>query len=98
MKKYFLLVFIVFVVTVVIGCSRQKQTILREDAEKIASETLHKYCHRKGLSASQFPPPEVSSEPGVPWVFDYTSDGVPRRLLRITIDEYGAVELSHMTE
>lgn len=65
MKRYFLLILIASAAIAVVGCSQQKQDTPKAEAEKIATEALQEYCRKEGLSFSQFPPPEVLSEPGL---------------------------------
>ncbi len=97
MRKWLLLILIGIFVFAISSCST-KVSVPKAEAEKIATTQLQEYCQRKGISPSLFPPPEVSSETGLPWVFDYTSNGLPRHLVRITIDEYGKIETSMMID
>jgi len=66
----------------------------RAEAEAIDAKKLQDYCEREGMSAAQFPPPEVHSTKEVPWIFDHTSTTSPRHFVRVHIDECGAVEVS----
>src|SRR5947208_5208945 len=55
----------------------------QSEAEAIATKKLQEYCEREGMSAFQFPPPEVRSTKEVPWIFDYTSTTSPRHFVRV---------------
>lgn len=68
------------------------------EARRLAVQRLHDYAQAERLDPAAFGKPEISSEPGHPWVFDYTSDTSPGHLVRIYVDSRQGVEIHRMVE
>jgi hypothetical protein len=77
------------------GC---RPAVTEAEAAKLAAQRVDDYAEGEGLDPSAFGKPIISSEPGHPWVFDYTSDTMPSHLLRIYVNSRDDVEIHRMIE
>jgi hypothetical protein len=73
-------------------------SLTETEARRLAEQRLDVYAQAERLDPAAFGNPEISSEPGHPWVFDYTSDTSPRHLVRIYVDSWADVEIHRMIE
>jgi len=68
------------------------------EARTLAAQRVDDYAEAESLDPAAFGKPTISSEPGPPWVFDYSSDTMPRHLVRIYVNSRGDVEIHRMLE
>ncbi len=78
------------------GCFSPALT--RVEATSLAEQQLGDYVEAESLDRATFGKPAISTAPGHPWVFDYTSDTLPRHLLRIYVNSREDVEIHRMIE
>jgi outer membrane protein assembly factor BamE (lipoprotein component of BamABCDE complex) len=72
--------------------------LTEHEAKTLADKRVAEYAEGENLDRASFGSPEISSEPGHPWVFDYTSNTAPRHLLRIYVNSREEVEIHRMVE
>ena len=77
------------------GCTR---VVTEAEARELAEAKLQEYARPEKIDRSSFGVPEVSSSTGHPWVFDYTSETVPRHLVRILVDSRDRIETHRMID
>ena len=73
-------------------------SLTETEARRLAEQRLGDYAQAERLDLAAFGKPEISSEPGRPWVFDYATDKSPRHLVRIYVDSRQDVEIHRMIE
>lgn len=83
------------IISLVAGCS---SPLGEHEAKRLAQRSIEEYAKAEMLASSAFGAPNISSEPGHEWVFDYSSNTSPRHLVRIYVDASGKVEVNRLVD
>lgn len=87
--------FVFLLVFLIGGCAPALTAI---EARRLADQKLNYYAEAEHLDLALFSQPTLSSAPGHPWIFDYTSNTRPRHLIRIYVNSRDDIEIHRMIE
>jgi len=78
------------------GCCRPV-VIPDGEARREADETMSSFARSQGLDPHRYRLHMIQSTPDCPWLFEYRFDGDKARVVAVSIDKYGRVEVSSST-